>query len=327
LPAGNPILAFARGVLAARHWALGTRLALLSTATGWMARRFRCAPSLTVGELARGLPREVLDDLIEPLCVAALNTPARAASANVFLRVLQDGLFSGPGSADLLLPRAPLSELLPQPAQGWLSRRGAELRLGERVQSLSRQGHAWHVNGVEFDAVVLACSANEAARLAAPSAPGWAALGGALRYEPIVTVYLQCPGAKLGRPMVALRDGPDAPAQFAFDLGELSHAPGRFAFVCSGASAWVARGLDACAQACVSQARTAFPEGTWPVLPTIDRTFAEKRATFACTPALQRPPMCVAERLLAAGDYVDGPYPATLEGAVRSGIAAVQALA
>jgi hypothetical protein len=49
------------------------------------------------------------------------------------------------------------------------------------------------------------------------------------------------------------------------------------------------------------------------------RTITEKRATFACTPGLQRPPMAVAPGLLACGDYVTGPYPATLEGAVRSG--------
>jgi hypothetical protein len=56
------------------------------------------------------------------------------------------------------------------------------------------------------------------------------------------------------------------------------------------------------------------------------QTVVEKRATFACTPGLQRPPQCVAPGLLAAGDYVQGPYPATLEGAVRSGMAAARAL-
>ncbi|MES2423107.1 MAG: FAD-dependent oxidoreductase, partial [Pseudomonadota bacterium] len=56
------------------------------------------------------------------------------------------------------------------------------------------------------------------------------------------------------------------------------------------------------------------------------QTVVEKRATFACTPGLQRPPMEIAPRLLACGDYVAGPYPATLEGAVRSGMAAAQAL-
>ncbi|MEY4344405.1 MAG: hypothetical protein RL032_237, partial [Pseudomonadota bacterium] len=51
-------------------------------------------------------------------------------------------------------------------------------------------------------------------------------------------------------------------------------------------------------------------------------TVVEKRATFACTPALVRPPMHIAPGLLACGDYIVGPYPATLEGAVRNGWAA-----
>jgi predicted NAD/FAD-dependent oxidoreductase len=53
----------------------------------------------------------------------------------------------------------------------------------------------------------------------------------------------------------------------------------------------------------------------------------EKRATFACTPSLPRPPQAIAPGLFACGDYVEGPYPATLEGAVRSGAAAARALA
>ena len=51
------------------------------------------------------------------------------------------------------------------------------------------------------------------------------------------------------------------------------------------------------------------------------QTVVEKRATFACTPGLQRPSMQVLPGLTACGDYVDGPYPATLEGAVLSGTA------
>jgi hypothetical protein len=49
------------------------------------------------------------------------------------------------------------------------------------------------------------------------------------------------------------------------------------------------------------------------------QTIVEKRATFACTPGLVRPPMQLAPGLTAAGDHIQGPYPATLEGAMRSG--------
>ena len=57
------------------------------------------------------------------------------------------------------------------------------------------------------------------------------------------------------------------------------------------------------------------------------QTIVEKRATFACTPGLQRPAALIAPGLLACGDYVAGPYPATLEGAVRSGRQAARQLA
>jgi predicted NAD/FAD-dependent oxidoreductase len=56
------------------------------------------------------------------------------------------------------------------------------------------------------------------------------------------------------------------------------------------------------------------------------QTVVEKRATFACTPGLARPPAAIAPGLQACGDYTEGPYPATLEGAVLSGLAAAKAL-
>ena len=51
------------------------------------------------------------------------------------------------------------------------------------------------------------------------------------------------------------------------------------------------------------------------------KVIAEKRATFACTPDLDRPAQRTEHpRLLLAGDYTQGDYPATLEGAVQSGL-------
>ena len=312
LPTGHALIAFSRGVLACNAWPLSARLALLSAATGWLLRGFRCAPNLSVSELCARLPLIIREQLIDPLCVAALNTPAPQASARVFLRVLKDALFSGPGSADLMLPRRPLSQLLAEPAKTWLEQRGAKIELSHRVQSLE------DLTG--FDAVVLAATSVESARLTAERAPAWSALAQGLNFEPIVTVYLESPGTALPAPMVALHG---EPAQFVFDLGQLGHAPGRFAFVVSGARAWVERGLDACAEQTLAQATKDLK---WASPPTLLRTLAEKRATFACTPDLQRPPMQITPGLVAAGDYIAGPYPATLEGAVRAGRAAVEAL-
>lgn len=320
LPGGPAALAFARAVAGARGWSIGDRLELLGTAAGWWMRRFRCDPTLTVDALCRHLPARVRELLVDPLCVAALNTPAHEASAEVFLRVLHDALLGGRGSADLLLPRRPLSELLPAPATRWLGAAGATLRLGRRVQTIGMQGARWNVDGEPFDALVLACTAGEAARLTASVAPDWSATAAALRFEPIVTVYLQDSGAKLAEPMIALADGPEAPAQFAFDLGALAGRDGQFAFVVSGARRWVDAGIVGLEQAVLAQARALLPA------PTLLRSLAEKRATFRCTPGLRRPRAAIAPGLFAAGDYVAGPYPATIEGAVRAGEAAVLAL-
>jgi hydroxysqualene dehydroxylase len=319
MPAGPAWLVFGAAVARADGWGWRDRAALIGAAAGWAMRRFRCPPDWSVARLCAALPAPVRQLLIDPLCVAALNTPAHEASAAVFLRVLRDALFSAPGSADLLLPRQPLGALLPEPAAAWLAARGASLRWRERVSTLERDGSAWRVQGQHFDAVVLAGPAAETARLASALAPGWSALADAMPYEPIVTVYLQCPGATLPAPMTALVEGPEAPAQFAFDHGAIGGKPGLFAFVVSGARHWVARGLDATGEAVLHQAEAAL---RWPQRPTLLRVLAEKRATFRCVPNLRRAPAALgdqAEGLFAAGDHIEGPYPATLEGAVRSG--------
>jgi hypothetical protein len=258
--------------------------------------------------------------------VAALNTPAERASAQVFLRVLRDALFGGAGAADLLLPRVSLSALLPEPATRWLASQGTALHWGHRVQRIEP---GWRVDGATFDAVLLACTAAEAVRLAAPIAPAWAAQAALFDYEPIVTVYLQSARSRWPRPMVALPSDENRPAQFAFDLGALDatgRRAGLFAFVVSGARGWAERGTQACSEAVLRQALEAFPAGAWAVPPVLARVLTERRATFLCTPELQRPPSWLAHGLAAAGDYIDGPYPSTLEGAVRSGIAGLHAL-
>ena len=110
-------------MLARRGWPWRERLALLVAAAGWARRAFRCDEHLTVGQLTAGLPATVRADLIDPLCIAALNTPAPHASASVFLRVLHDALFAGAGSADLLLPRVDLGALWPEAATAWLAQK------------------------------------------------------------------------------------------------------------------------------------------------------------------------------------------------------------
>jgi squalene-associated FAD-dependent desaturase len=312
----------AAGILRASGWSWRDKFSLLRAATGWQFAGFTCAPDATVSELTRSLTPRVREDLIDPLCVAALNTPAGRASGQVFLRVLRDSLF-GRGhppwrGSNLLLPKQDLGRLLPEAAVAWLTARGATVRIGERVHALERDAAGWRVDGSAFDDVVLSVPSTEAARLAAGSgieAAAWVRSAHALAFEAIATVYTTG-GPRLPLPMLSLRTGPDAPAQFVFDRSQLGGPPGLLAFVVSASAADKAT----IEQAVVAQARASG----WDVQPL--QTVVEKRATFACVPLMQRPSHSIAPGLWACGDYVEGPYPATLEGAIRSARTVVDAL-
>jgi len=320
------------GMLMAKGWTWADKWSLLTAATGWQLHRFTCPPETTVAQLCRSLPSRVMHTLIEPLCVSALNTPADRASGQVFLRVLQDSLFGGQGSSNLLLPLVNLGSLFPQAAANWVQARGGMVRLGTRVEQLERRPSSgqWFIHGEAFDAVVWATSSSfaaqalmECAQVApetiASSLRNWASVAQALAFEAIATVYAWSPTARLRQPMLSLQsaDGSDTtpafPAQFVFDRGQLGGPPGLLAFVVSASTAE----RDVLQTRVLHQAQVQLGLTLQAV-----QTVVEKRATFACTPALKRPPMGIAPSLWACGDYVDGPYPATLEGAVRSGWAA-----
>ena len=114
--------------------------------------------------------------------------------------------------------------------------------------------------------------------------------------------------------MLALRSTADAPAQFVFDRAQTGGPDGLWAMVVS-ASTTERAVLEA---QVVAQAR----EQLGCADPRVVLSVVEKRATFACTPGLERPSMSIAPGLDACGDYIEGPYPATLEGAVMSGLVA-----
>lgn len=318
LPAPLDLLA---GIFTARGWTWRDKSSLLRTAIGWRLAGFRCTGSATVADLCAGLTPRVMKELIEPLCVSALNTPVGQSSGEVFLRVLKDALFSGSGGADLLLPRADLGALLPDAAIRWLTAHGAQVRIGTRVRAIESEGGRWRVDDESFDQVVLACAPWDAARLVRASglkADAWCATTEALRFEAIATVYVR--GASpLAEPMLALRSDPaKAPAQFAFDRGQLGGMQGVLALVVSANEA----SREVLEKQVIAQAVAQLGQTKLQLVQTV----VEKRATFACTPALARPPSAIAPGLQACGDYTEGPYPATLEGAVLSGLAAAQAL-
>jgi hypothetical protein len=118
--------------------------------------------------------------------------------------------------------------------------------------------------------------------------------------------------------MVALHSQTDRPAQFVFCRTQLTQQTGVLACVISACN--TERAL--LEKQVVQQLQEQLGLHSMEVLQTV----VEKRAAFACTPHLQRPVRAVAPHVWACGDYVAGPYPATLEGAVRSGLQVVAQL-
>lgn len=328
----------AAGILAARGWSWGERIALLREAMRWRRAGFSCDARLSVAELCTRLPPRLIREFIEPLCISALNTPLPQASARMFLRVLHDGLFAASGGSNMLLPRTDLSALFPQAAARWTEARGGVVHLGTRIDTLHRQMAHWRLNGrlngQLFDQVIIATAAPAAVQLLRRSLPAddapmtehlqtWCDHATRLQHHAISTVYAQvdAPHAPLRPPALALHSSAAEPAQFVFERDAIAlperEATRLLAFVVS-----TSRGeRSALEAAVVAQARRQLGLTVTPLL-----TVIEKRATFACTPGLHRPAGAIAPGLWACGDYVDGAYPATLEGAVRSGLQAAQAL-
>ena len=302
------------GLVRAQGWRLQDKLSLIKAAWQWQRAKFLCSDAWTVAELCAHaeLSPCVMEQLIEPLCLSALNISMHEASARIFLRVLQDALLGGAGSSDLLIPKVDLGLLLPEACLRWLEAHGAQVHLGQRIKATDLEAIYQHASSNQ--PILLACPAWEAARLSASLAPHWAHPSADLPHTAIATVYLHCADADytgLPRPMMALHSHAQAPAQFVFDRGTLTSQPGLLTAVVS------ACGIDRDVLSERVHAQVSEQLGLRQL--AIVQTVVEKRATFACTPWVTRPDACLADHLWACGDYIRGPYPATLEGAVRSG--------
>jgi hydroxysqualene dehydroxylase len=313
------------------------KLAFIKASLAWRSMKWRCDESLTVAQLTQDLTPIVRQRFTDLLCISALNTAPEKASAQVFLNVLRDSLGAKREASDFLLPRVDLSALVPDAAANCLVKLGHKVMQGTRVNSLTTRGDQWLVNDEQFDAVIIATPALEAARLLTPLQAQLAEAKeaiercNALQYEPITTVYVRM-ARKLGsvdarqirlpKAMLALNETPTQPAQFIFDRGLLCGDEGLFSLIVSASSA----SQDFTDTQWLSAAREALAQWKISGMLTLAKVISEKRATFACTAALKRPAMKISESLLLAGDYVENPYPSTLEGAVRSGLAAADAL-
>jgi squalene-associated FAD-dependent desaturase len=327
----------ARGLAAADKMAL----ARFSTSARWMGWQLHA--DCSVSELLERFDQtpRLVQLMWRPLCLAALNTPPERASAKVFLTVLRDSLGAARAASDMLLPRLDLNALFPGAAARFIAQRGAALHCGAKVTALSRDQGGWRVDAsgqavggersARFDAVVLAVPPPAAAALLEALPLG--AIGqqlAAFEYQPITTCYLQYgPQLRLAQPFFALLDDPAAGhwGQFVFDRGQLGAGQaGLLAVVVSASLDAAALDQAALARAIAAQLAAAFGQ---PGLanPAWSQVISEKRATFACTPGLQRLPTASGlDGLVLAGDHTASDYPATLETAVRSGAAAAKAI-
>lgn len=326
------------GLIAARGTGWREILAAMAAMRRLQKHGYRLDRDITVAQWlhAAGQDGALRRYLWEPLCLAALNTPPREASAQVFANVLRDTLGGRRQDTDFLLPRGHLGTLIPEPALRWLVAHGATVHLSSRVRRLSTDGRGWRLESGDsnsdwpvYDQVIVAAGPQHVRDLLPPTVELeaiTAALDG-LRYEPIATVYQRYPGPhRLPAPIVQL---PGPTGQWVVDRSALSGKQATssclFAHVLSARGAWDALGdqeLAACLHRELASALPGLPS------PGPLRIIRERRATFSCTPGLIRPPNRTPLRgLWLAGDYTQGDYPATLEGAVRSGEAVAEAIA
>jgi squalene-associated FAD-dependent desaturase len=320
-------------------------LARFSSTARWMG--WRLNEDCSVSELLERFDQtpRLIQLMWRPLCLAALNTPPERASAQIFLNVLRDSLGARRRASDMLLPRADLSALFPEAASAYIQARGGSTRTGAKVQALrSIEGRLWQLDisgaavggtwSTYFSGVVLATGASQAATLLHDIADAdTTALCGQLTAfapEAITTCYLQYDAAtRLDLPFYALLDDPGNHhyGQFVFDRGQLDAAQaGLLAVVISASGAAAGQPQELLAEALAVQLAVVFQR---PELgrPAWFKVITEKRATYACAPGLVRPGNASGLPGLAiAGDYTAGDYPATLEAAVRSGVAAAALL-
>lgn len=319
----------AKGLQAADKMAL----ARFSSTARWMD--WRLDADCSVDELLQRFDQT--DSLIRlmwrPLCIAALNTPPERASARIFLNVLRDSLGARRAASDMLIPRVDLSALFPQAAAEFVTRHGGEVLTGVAIRRIERTESKWQLASNKdyvlpaFEAVVVATPAAQVNALleiaSDPIVPLFA-------YEPITTCYLQyAHDIELDAPFFALLDDPATGdwGQFVFDRGQLDATQaGLLAVVISVSAEAADQDKGALASALARQLAQVFSR---PELaqPQWTQVITEKRATFSCTPSLQRPVEATSHHgLVLAGDYMAGDYPATLESAVRSGVKAAALL-
>lgn len=275
--------------------------------------------------------------------VATLNAPAAQASLALAATVFQLGLLQTATAGDIGWSVVPLQQLHGEAGETALTRAGATVRLGAKVESVVRDSDGWVVKlrggeSLGADEVVLAVPPAVSERLLPPGAAcstsgtpltaGWSERLGA---APIVNVHVVYDRRVLDQPFVA---GLGSPVQFVFDrtdqsgLGRSGRTAQYLAVSLSAADEWV--------DLPVARMREIFLPALADLLPAARNAEVvdffvsrEREATFRPSPGSHRnrPGVKTGLRgMVLAGAHTDTGWPATMEGAVRSGSAAARAL-
>jgi squalene-associated FAD-dependent desaturase len=263
--------------------------------------------------------RAIYRRLWAPLAVAALNTDADHASARLMGEIFADTFGRGGAALHPIFPKEGLSESLVDPAIAAIGAKGGELRFAQRLRGLRFDGD--RVAGLDFgrddvpvadgESVVLAVTAPVARdlvpELTAPDA-----------FSAIVNAHFRV--ESLPGPAYSFLGLIGGTAEWIF------LKPGIVSTTTSAADRLLDREAEELAAAIWRDVTRAYGLGR-PPLPAW-RIVREKRATFAATPEQLRRRPGVRTRwhnLLLAGDWTDTGWPATIEGAIRSGFTAAGA--
>ena len=267
----------------------------------------------TFGDLLRGLGQKQgeIDRFWDVFIRPGLNLPTDEAGADYGIFTVQTALLGGRGAGDLLLPAEPLGAMHGDAAGEALREAGVDVRLESRVETLDE---------LDADAVILALPAPEAARLLDEEPP-------ALEDSPIVSVHLLFDRPILRHRLAALLD---SPAHWVFDRGALTgHAPpegGQYLTVVSSGAPDL---LEVRGRGLVDLMADALTERLGPAELLWSRVSREPRATFAARPGTRRLRWTMrtgTPNVYLAGAWVASDWPATMEAAVRSGVAAARAV-
>jgi squalene-associated FAD-dependent desaturase len=260
--------------------------------------------------------------LLEPLAIAALNTPPQDGLAKLLAAVVNETLMQGGQSCIPLYPREGLSESFVDPAIAWLSSRGATLQTGRRIAGIATIDS--HITALETADGPIRVEEGDAVVLAVPP---WVAttllpwLVAPDAFEAILNVHFR---------LDATPAGSLAQAGFLGLIGGTAEwlflKPGVVSITISAGNRLLDLPAETIAARVWDDVRAAL--GVPDPMPPV-RVVKEKRATFAATAAQEarRPgPRTQLRNLALAGDWTATGLPATIEGAIRSGRAAAEVL-